>query len=515
VSARRGIRAAGAVAIALSVTFGSVAAALAAHRAPPVRPGPAALAPIPAREPTQVVVFDRQLKTTTVVSRDQGAQPGQAPSSRPSISADGAFIAFQSDAGLLTTDTDGATDVYLWDRALGGVQLVSQRPGGGGSNGASRNPAISADASTVAFASTSTDITTDQGLGDGTQVFAWQRLTGNVSLASVAADGGGASGASGDPAISGDGRVVAFESTGDDLVAGDTNDVRDVFLRDVARGATIRASISNGGRQAGAESRRASVSGDGGAVVFDSTANLGPNDTNQARDVYLRDLPPAVTVTPNPLDFGLVPLGTPANGSVIVLSHGWTPVTLLPSTVSGANAGDFVVAGDACAGFVLPYGATCSIAVVDIPAAEGPRVATLEVNSSALDSPTLVELKGGVPAPALRFEPAVGPPGAVAILFATNLPPGASFSVAWDRGITQFMPQPLVAGPDGTAVVQVLVFHHDVIGLRQLVVTALPGGPGFTVAPLEFLVVPPPLQPPGQSAISFLNPDLQLIPSRR
>jgi hypothetical protein len=185
-----------------------------------------------------------------------------------------------------------------------------------------------------------------------------------------------------------------------------------------------------------------------------------------------------------------------------------------PSTVSGANAGDFTPAGDACAGLVLPTGASCSIAVLYIPVAEGARVASLEVRSNALDSPLLVELRGGVPGPELRLEPAIGPPGMVAVLHATNLPPGAEVIVQWDRGITQSM-QPFIVGPDGTATIQVLVFHHDVLGPRQLVVTPGPGGQSFIVAPVPFLVVAPPLQPHGDSAMRFLDPELRLIPIRR
>jgi hypothetical protein len=163
---------------------------------------------------------------------------------------------------------------------------------------------------------------------------------------------------------------------------------------------------------------------------------------------------------------------------------------------------------------VLPSGASCTIAVLYIPAGEGARVASLEVRSNALDSPLLVELRGGVPGPELRLEPAIGPPGIVAVLHATNLPPGAEVIVQWDRGFTQSI-QPFTVGRDGSATIQVLVYHHDVLGPRQLVVTPGPGGPSFVVAPVPFLVVAPPLQPPGESSISFLNPELKLIPIRR
>lgn len=488
--------------------------ALAADRA---APSPDALfdaAGIPAREPTQVVVFDRQAQTTTVISRDAAFAPGSAPSSRPSVSADGSIVAFQSDASLVTEDTDGATDVYLWDAAFGQVQLVSRRLGGG-SNGESRNPAVSGDGSTVAFASTSTNLTDDGGLAlNRTQVYTWQRLTGAITLASVATGGGGGAGNSVEPAISTDGRVVGFESTASNLIPGDTNDVRDIFLRDVSRGATIRASVANDGSQVGAESRRPSLSGDGGVVAFDSpAARLVRGDTNGARDVFVRDLPPAVTVFPTELNFGIVSLNQVAILNATVTSYGWTPVAMAGSQVTGTNAGDFAVAGDSCTGLTLPAGATCAISVVFIPVADGPRAATLEILDTATDSPQLVALLGGVPAPEFTLEPAIGPAGMVAVLSGTNLPEGAIVSVAWDRGLTQNL-EPFVVGPDRALRIQVLVYHHDVLGPRQLIVTTEPGGPQIIVAPLPFLVVPAPLQPGGDSPLSYLDPELR-IQSRR
>jgi hypothetical protein len=87
-------------------------------------------------------------------------------------------------------------------------------------------------------------------------------------------------------------------------------------------------------------------------------------------------------------------------------------------------------------------------------------------------------------------------------------------NVAWDRGITQQQTTGTV-GPDGTVTIQMLVFHHDQLGLRQLLVTPSPGGQQFTATQVPFVVVPPPLQPPGNSAISFLAPELRLILIRR
>lgn len=502
------------VAAALALALAAVTPTAATERPAPPRESIARAVGVEPRAPTQVVVYDRQLRFSTIASRDQTGVPGNASSSRPSISQDGSFVAFQSDASLVTGDADRETDVYLFDGAIGGAQLVSRRSGGG-SNGDSRNPSISADATIVAFASNGTNLTDDPGLNaDRTQVFAWQRLTGGINLVSIDTAGNGGNGNSGDPSTSADGRVVAFESTSNDLVDGDTNGVRDVFLRDLTRGATIRAS-SGGGNAAGSDRRRPSISADGGAVVFDSTSNqLVDGDTNGARDVFVRDLPPAVLVTPDQLEFGVIALGEVGTASVTVTSVGWTPVTMVGTALTGSHAGDFVVAGDTCSTFTIPYAGTCAIDVLSVPLAEGTREAVLEILDNALDSPQRVALRTGVPAPAFRLEPAVGPPGIVAILRGMDLPVGTQVNVAWDRGITQQQTSGIV-GPDGTVTIQMLVFHHDLLGLRQLLVTPTPGGQQFTATQVPFLVVAPPLQPPGNSAISFLAPELRLILIRR
>jgi hypothetical protein len=500
--------------LAAALLLGSAPGAIAADRTAPAVTSTAFAAPAEPRGPTQVVVFDRQLRTTTIASHDQIGAIGSGSSSRPSISADGGLIAFQSDSSLVPGDADRETDVYLWDGSIGQVQLVSRRIGGG-SNGSSRNPSISGDGSIVAFASNTTNLTGDAGLdADRSQVFSWQRLTGGISLVSVGSRGPGR-GNSGDPATSADGRVVAFESTAADLVEDDTNDVRDVFLRDLSRGATIRASVGTNGRQSNSDSRRASVSGDGGAVVFDSASNrLVPRDSNGARDVFVRDLPPAVVVTPDQVDFGVIALGDVGTGSVTVQSVGWTPVSMLGTTITGSNSGDFVIAGDTCTTLTIPYGGTCVIDVLNVPLAEGAREATLEIIDTALDSPQRVALRAGVPAPEFRLEPVVGPPGIVTVLYGTNLAVGTTVNVQWDRGITQQQTSAIV-GPDGTLTVQMLVFHHDLLGERQLLITPTPGGQQFTATQLPFLVVAPPLQPPGDSAISYLAPELRLILIRR
>jgi hypothetical protein len=387
--------------------------------------------------------------------------------------------------------------------------------GGAAPNGPSHEPSTSFDGGVVAFTSTARNLTGDAGQDSTTsQVFARLATTGELRLVSVGESAAG-SGASGSPSVSQDGRIVAFESVAGDLVDEDTNDVFDVFLRNLTAGATIRASVASAAAQVAGPSRRPSLAGDGGVVVFDSTAaRLVAGDSNKVRDVFVRDLPPAVQVTPNPLDFGAVPLGTPASLGVTVVSIGWAPVSMTGSVIGGTNAADFVVAGDACTGLTLDYGVSCTIMVLDVPLASGARTATLSIADSALDSPQVVTLLGGVGPPQVRFDPPVGPPGIVTTARGVGFPPGALVALRWDRGITGAM-APVLVGADGTFVVSVLVFHNDVIGPRLLNVTAGPGGASFDDQTAPFLVVTGTLQPSGSDAVSFVAPELRHILIRR
>ena len=109
---------------------------------------------------------------------------------------------------------------------------------------------------------------------------------------SVPAAGGHANGASRGAVISADGAVVAFDSAATNLaLRPDTNGVGDVFVRNLRTGATRRVSVSSSGHQANGPSHVVAVSGDGTLVLFDSGAsNLVPGDTNGQRDVFIRNL---------------------------------------------------------------------------------------------------------------------------------------------------------------------------------------------------------------------------------
>jgi Tol biopolymer transport system component len=121
-------------------------------------------------------------------------------------------------------------------------------------------------------------------------IFVRDTAKGRTTRVSVSSAGTQANDASYDPSISADGRYVAFRSYASTLVAGDTNGWGDIFVRDTAKGRTIRVSLSSEGGQGNLDSDWASISADGRYVAFSSEAsNLVAGDTNETSDIFVRD----------------------------------------------------------------------------------------------------------------------------------------------------------------------------------------------------------------------------------
>jgi Tol biopolymer transport system component len=171
-------------------------------------------------------------------------------------------------------------------------------------------PSFSADGSVVAFASGATNLVTGVqptpgGLPQGPDVYVRALGTGPTRMASVVPGGAvSASGSSHNPALSPDGRRVAFESDSTDLLPGTGGIERQVYLRDLSAGTTSVISVKAAGTGGGNAASRAPVfSPDGTRVLFESSASdLGPTDTNGFNDLYLRDLDAGTTslVSVNP-----------------------------------------------------------------------------------------------------------------------------------------------------------------------------------------------------------------------
>jgi len=257
-----------------------------------------------------VFVYDAQTDSTTRVSVGPGVPPVQANrhSTYPSISADGRYVAFESDATNLVgnADTNLRTDIFVRDRTLAVTEWVSVAYAGLPSqpDGDSFKPSISADGRYVAFYSFATNLGVAADLNGAPDIFVFDRQVGQGSMRRVSVGPGGVEADGGSvifgQAISDNGQVVAFESAATNLVAGDTNGVMDVFVhvRDPATGIgiTTRVSVDSAGAQANGESRVASLSGDGRYVVFESDAtNLVANDNNGVTDIFVRDLTAGTT----------------------------------------------------------------------------------------------------------------------------------------------------------------------------------------------------------------------------
>ncbi len=197
----------------------------------------------------------------------------------PSLSSDGRFVAFESDAtDLVRDDTNSVRDIFVRDRQTATTERVSVASDGTEANAGSFSAALSADGRFVAFESDATNLVPGDTKG-ARDIFVRDRQAGTTERVSVASDGTEADGGSGSVAISADGRFVAFDSVARNLVEGDTNGVSDVFVHDRQTGATGRVSVAADGTQANRGSRGSllpATSADGRFIAFDSDANNLP-----------------------------------------------------------------------------------------------------------------------------------------------------------------------------------------------------------------------------------------------
>jgi Tol biopolymer transport system component len=244
-----------------------------------------------------IFVHDRQLRQTTRVSVASGGTEANGESNFPCISAEGQFIAFQSRAtNLVPGDTNLCSDIFVCERQTGAITRVSVAGDGTQASGSSWFPSISADGRYVAFVSEASNLV--PGIypsaimpnGDESDIYVHDRLNGTTTRVSVSSAGAKGNAPSERPRISADGRYVAFESFASNLVPGDTNATMDIFVHDRQTGETTRVSVATDGTQSDGPSLEASISADGRYVAFRSTgANLVPGDTNVASDIFVRD----------------------------------------------------------------------------------------------------------------------------------------------------------------------------------------------------------------------------------
>lgn len=230
-------------------------------------------------------------QTTERVSVDSIGRQGNGSAGRASISGDARFVAFDSLAtNLVEGDTNGSNDIFLHDRRTGVTTRVSVDSSGVQGNGSSGfGAAISGDGRFIAFASEATNLVEEDtnNVGD---IFVHDRITGETARISVDSTGGQGTNSSSLPAISADGRFVAFTSSSPELVGGDTNQTADVLVHDRNTGETTRVSIDSTGAEGNGRSCCSSISGGGRFVAFASVAtNLVEGDTNNVGDIFVHD----------------------------------------------------------------------------------------------------------------------------------------------------------------------------------------------------------------------------------
>ncbi len=243
----------------------------------------------------QVFLYDRLTDLTELVSVGPDGRPGNADSAYgygPAVSADGRFVAFGSAAtNLVPGDTTGDSDVFVRDRQSGQTARVNVPSAGGQANGGGGAPSLSADGRFVAFFSDATNLVP----GDTNRefdVFLHDRQTGVTERVSLSSSGEQGNDSSFYPSVTADGRLVAFLSYASNLVPGDTAQP-DVFVRDRRTGRTERVSLSISGEEGDKGSSEPSISADGRYVAFESSAsNLVPGDSNGCDDVFVAAIAP-------------------------------------------------------------------------------------------------------------------------------------------------------------------------------------------------------------------------------
>jgi Tol biopolymer transport system component len=217
---------------------------------------------------------------------------GVGSSGSPSISADGRFVAFTSDAGGLVAGDGGRAGVYRKDMLTGEIALVDVPAGVATSDGSGQNPKISSDGRYVVFDSDATDLPGAGLNGRTVDVFRKDMATGEVVLVSQGRDGSGANGDSTADSITADGSGVVYTSNASNLVLDDANGASDVFAKNLATGAIVKVSTRPDGSGLGGPSMQGSVSSDGHFVAFASRAPdavAGEAPSSRPR-IYRRDL---------------------------------------------------------------------------------------------------------------------------------------------------------------------------------------------------------------------------------
>jgi hypothetical protein len=251
----------------------------------------------------QVFLRDRNTGITKLISVDENGQEGNADSYNPAISGDGKLVAFESySSNLVSNDKNGVRDVFVWHSTTNKIERVSVGQDGKEANAESYEPSLSGDGNLIAFTSAASNISqTEKGVSNN-NVFIRDITSGSTIMISIdpgAKKGGGGS----KPSISYDGTRIAFYSNTDALVADDKNGLWDIFLWDKNNPKLKRISLTADGKERNQGNESANrivspaISGNGRYIAFTTTAtNMSPGDVNAFQDVFIYDSNTGATI---------------------------------------------------------------------------------------------------------------------------------------------------------------------------------------------------------------------------
>ena len=235
-----------------------------------------------------VFLHDRSTGVTQRISETPQGIGGNGVSYDPVLSATGRHVAYVTRAVNLVSQPLGPYHyVFVHDTQSAVTWHASVNTAGDFAHGNCSRPSITADGRFVAFASAAYNLV-DSDTNGVSDVFVHDRLTASTIRVSLSSSGAEANGGCVVPSLSDDGSFVSFMSSASNLVVGDTNGLDDVFLRDLTGTTVERISSATFGRAANGSSSMPAIASGGGFVVFTSDAsNLVPGDTNQLCDVFL------------------------------------------------------------------------------------------------------------------------------------------------------------------------------------------------------------------------------------
>lgn len=239
---------------------------------------------------SDIYLKDRKTNSLSLLSKSTTGSGGNNDSMNARISCDGSYVSFFSSASnLVAGDTNAADDLFIVDRINGNV--IKNATINGNTNSITSNTGISCNGSTIAFISNASNLVPND-TNSKTDLFSYNVAEGSFKRLNVDPSGNQISTGSIDQLSSGavdfSGRYVVFTSTSGDIVSGDTNGVKDIFIRDTVDNITQIISKRNSSTQTTSASFLPSISLDGQSVIFGSDdSGLVAGDTNNMKDVFV------------------------------------------------------------------------------------------------------------------------------------------------------------------------------------------------------------------------------------